>query len=234
MIHAISKKHSNCKEQSKACHCEEQSKARHCKERKRRGNPLTEMHLNIWIATPTARNDVTNFSRNDVTIFTRNDVTIFTRNVILFLIIFLFFSACTKTKQTQPLAETNTIPKTEHTSSTNVDFDLSNMNFTMISSFFFQMLVESEKYENKIFKIKGKFQSFENEEDASALPYFSVIMNDQTMCCQEGIDFIWEGDHKWPQDYPQQNQEITIIGKYIITEVDGITYNYILASDILL
>ena len=108
------------------------------------------------------------------------------------------------------------------------------MNFTMISSFFFQMLIEPENYENKTFKIKGKFQSFDNEEDPTALPYFSVIMNDVTMCCQEGIDFQWQGEHNWPSDYPQQDQEITIIGKYIVTETDGVTYNYILASDILL
>ena len=59
-------------------------------------------------------------------------------------------------------------------------------------------------------------------------------MNDVTMCCQEGIDFVWTGDYKWPQDSPKQDQEITIIGKYIVTEEDGISYSYILASDIVL
>ena len=152
------------------------------------------------------------------------------------LIILLFLlTGCTKKPQpqiTQTPVETE-VP-TPATATAKVDYDLSNMNFTMISSFFFQMLIEPETYENKTFKIKGKFQSFDNEEDPTALPYFSVIMNDVTMCCQEGIDFQWQGDHNWPADYPKQDQEITIIGKYIVTETDGITYNYILASDILL
>ena len=161
----------------------------------------------------------------------------FRNDALLFLLIILLFSSCTKSKQKQQeqqISTTDTNTKTEQVSTQNIDYDLSNMNFTMISSFFFQMLIEPETYENKIFKIKGKFQSFDNEEDPAALPYFSVIMNDVTMCCQEGIDFQWQGEHNWPADYPEQNQEITIIGKYIVTETDGFTYNYILASDILL
>ena len=153
---------------------------------------------------------------------------------ISLLICILLFS-CSKKPQaqiTQAPVESEAAAPT--TISTKVDYDLSNYNFTMISSFFFQMLIEPETYENKTFKIKGKFQSFDNEEDPTALPYFSVIMNDVTMCCQEGIDFVWQGEHNWPADYPKQDQEITIIGKYIVTETDGITYNYILASDILL
>ena len=151
---------------------------------------------------------------------------------IFFMISLLLFTSCTKKPQTEVVS-----PKIESevpAAATKVDYDLSGMNFTMISSFFFQMLVDSETYENKTFKIKGNFQTFENEEDPTALPYFSVIMNDATMCCQEGIDFVWEGNHNWPEDYPEQDQEITIVGKYIVTETDGFTYNYILASDILL
>ena len=152
------------------------------------------------------------------------------------LIILLFLlTGCTKKPQAQiTQAPVESEAPAPATATTKVDFDLSNMNFTMISSFFFQMLIEPETYENKTFKIKGRFQSFDNEEDPTALPYFSVIMNDVTMCCQEGIDFQWQGEHNWPADYPKQDQEITIIGKYIVTETDGITYNYILASDILL
>ena len=153
----------------------------------------------------------------------------------LLIIALLLLTSCTKKPQPQitqqPIEDAVVLPTT---ATAKVDYDLSNMNFTMISSFFFQMLIEPETYENKTFKIKGKFQSFENEEDPTALPYFSVIMNDVTMCCQEGIDFQWQGEHNWPADYPEQDQEITIIGKYIVSETDGITYNYILASDILL
>ena len=165
-----------------------------------------------WIASPASRNDI-----------------------ILLLILILLLTSCNKKTPAQnTITSVETIPQAQVTVLTQkVDYDLSDMNFTMISSFFFQMLVEAETYENKTFKIKGKFQSFDNEENPAALPYFSVIINDVTMCCQEGIDFIWTGDHKWPQDYPKQDQEITIIGKYIVTEEDGVSYSYILASDIL-
>lgn len=160
------------------------------------------------------------------------------------LLIFLLLlpCSCKKQKTDNLLVETNsnTTPDTSTGTATGpqksnslpkIDYDLSNMNFTMISSFFFQMLIEPETYENKIFKIKGNFQTFDNPE--GELPYFSVIMNDSTMCCQEGIDFVWQGEHNWPQDYPETGSEISIIGKYIVTEEDGFTYNYLLVSDIL-
>ena len=149
------------------------------------------------------------------------------RNEILILLIsslLFIFAGCSK-KQT--VAAT----PAEAPQQTKIDYDLSGMNFTMISSFFFQMLIEPETYENKTFKIKGSFQTFENPD--GELPYFSVIMNDATMCCQEGMDFVWEGDHKWPQDYPPEGTEISIIGKYIVTEEDGFSYNYLLASDVI-
>ena len=100
------------------------------------------------------------------------------------LIILLLLTSCTK----KPQAEVTPAPVEAESSAPvaitpKVDYDLSNMNFTMISGFFFEMLIDPETYENKTFKIKGKFQSFDNEEDPTALPYFSVIMNDVTMCC---------------------------------------------------
>ena len=155
------------------------------------------------------------------------------KKIIIILFTLLLFCSCSKKTQTQT-ASSIEATSTQTGVTTKVDYDLSDYSFTMISSFFFQMLIEPETYENKTFKIKGKFQTFDNEEDPSALPYLSVIMNDVTMCCQEGIDFVWDGEHKWPADYPEQDQEITIIGKYVVTETDGFTYNYILASDILL
>ena len=158
----------------------------------------------------------------------------------IFLFLCTFFLACSNKKSTTTLVQTNKT-STEHSANLDlsqheikIDYDLTNMNFTMISSFFFQMLIEPQEYENKIFKIKGKFQTSPNEENPDLPPYFSVIINDQTMCCQEGIDFVWRGEHNFPEDYPEQDQEITIIGKYIVTETDGFSYNYLLASDILL
>ncbi|MBP5603779.1 MAG: hypothetical protein J6X78_13730 [Treponema sp.] len=167
-------------------------------------------------------------------------IKILSKGFLIFLL--LLPCSCKKQKSDKQLDTTNTnlVTNSENTSGNEttisnslpkIDYDLSNMNFTMISSFFFQMLIEPETYENKIFKIKGNFQTFDNPE--GKLPYFSVIMNDSTMCCQEGIDFVWQGEHNWPQDYPEAGTEILIIGKYIVTEEDGFTYNYLLVSDIL-
>jgi len=153
--------------------------------------------------------------------------------ILFVLSILMLLISCRKTSSKTEIMLDST-NKPEKTEALKIDYDLSSMNFTMISSMFFQMVIEAEKYENKNFKIKGIFQTFPNPDNPQGLPYFSVIINDVTMCCQEGIDFVWQGNHKWPEDYPKEDQEITIIGKYIVTETDDFTYNYILASDILL
>lgn len=107
-----------------------------------------------------------------------------------------------------------------------VDLDLTKMSPTMIYSTVFAMLVMPEDYENMNIKIAGNFQVFVNENTSEK--YFALIVPDATQCCQQGIEFIWPGDHTYPQDYPEIGQEIEITGRYQITEnEEGITYTFL-------
>lgn len=112
-----------------------------------------------------------------------------------------------------------------------INLDLTKMSPTMIYSTVFAMLVMPEDYENMNIKIAGNFQVFVNE--LTDEKYFALIVPDATQCCQQGIEFIWPGEHSYPEDYPEIGQEIEITGRYKITEnEDGITYTYLRLNDL--
>lgn len=107
-----------------------------------------------------------------------------------------------------------------------VDLDLTKMSATMIYSTVFDMLIMPEEYVGINIKVKGNFQAFVNEQTGDR--YFSIIIPDATACCQQGIEFVWLGDHVYPDDYPVSGEEITIVGNYNVFEnAEGITYTYL-------
>lgn len=112
-----------------------------------------------------------------------------------------------------------------------IDLDLTKMSATMIYTTVFDMLIMPEEYQNKNIKVSGFFYVFVNE--LTDEKYFAVIIPDATQCCQQGLEFIWMGDHNYPHDYPEIGQEIEITGRYQITEnEEGVTYTYLKVSDL--
>ncbi len=111
------------------------------------------------------------------------------------------------------------------------DIDMTKMSVTMIYSQIFNMLIMPEEYEEKIIKVRGAFEVYPNENNQ--VDFFTLTVMDTTACCKEGIDFIWAGNHTYPDDYPEQGQEITITGTYKSFEnEDGVTRSYLLVSDL--
>ena len=105
------------------------------------------------------------------------------------------------------------------------DIDLTRMSATMIYSTVFDMLIAPEDYEGKSIRIKGLFNVFTDQETGSR--YYTVLVPDATACCQQGLEFIWQGDHSFPTDFPAENSEIIVTGKYVTEEEDGLTYSYL-------
>ena len=111
-----------------------------------------------------------------------------------------------------------------------VDLDLTKMSSTMIYTTIFDMLIMPEDYVEKSIKVKGWFETYTDPYTAEF--YYAVVVPDATACCQQGLEFVWPGDHKYPDDFPEPGQDITVTGLYKLIENDGITYNYLEISDI--
>ena len=91
-----------------------------------------------------------------------------------------------------------------------VDVDLAALSSTMVYSEVYNMMMTPDNYLGKTIKMKGVFSYF--KDDNTGNEYFSCIIQDATACCAQGIEFVLEGDPKYPEDYPQQGAEITVVG----------------------
>ena len=111
-----------------------------------------------------------------------------------------------------------------------VDLDLTKMSATMIYSTMFDMLVMPEDYVEKTIKVKGWFETYTDPYTAEL--YYAVVVPDATACCQQGLEFVWPGQHNYPADFPNPGDDITITGLYKLIENDGVTYNYLEASSV--
>lgn len=89
-----------------------------------------------------------------------------------------------------------------------IDLNLSSMNYTMLSSIVFDVMVAPEKYANKRIKVSGNYYTFVYEEHR----YFSVLNWDATGCCPAGFDFIPKPEMNFPEDFPKDDEKIIVTG----------------------
>ena len=111
-----------------------------------------------------------------------------------------------------------------------VDLDLTKMSATMIYSTIFDMLIMPEDYIEKNIKVSGWFETYTDPESGEL--YYAVVVPDATACCQQGLEFVWPGEHKYPEDFPEVGSDITITGSYKLIENNGISYNYLEVREI--
>ena len=92
----------------------------------------------------------------------------------------------------------------------------------MIYSTVSNMMLYPDVYEGKMVKLEGNFSVYHDEKADKYL--FAAIVPDATACCQQGIEFVLDGDYKFPEDYPEEGQSITIKGKFTTYNEYGFNY----------
>jgi len=131
--------------------------------------------------------------------------------------------------------EKNNNPATQINSATgseDAEIDLTILGSTMLSAQLSNIRSNLSDYLGKTIKISGTYSSFYYEKTEKV--YHNIITYmDQTMCCSEGMEFVWNGDHKYPDDYPDEGSAITIIGELGSYEELGIRYCYLAVDEII-
>ena len=105
---------------------------------------------------------------------------------------------------------TKAVSKTELPKTEGVDVDLTKMSSTMVYSEVLNMQQHSDEYTGKIVRMKGPF----NVTELDGKRYFACLIKDATACCSTGIEFVWAGNHTYPDDYPKENEEVTVTGTF--------------------
>ena len=54
--------------------------------------------------------------------------------------------------------------------------------------------------------------------------YCACIIQDATLCCSQGIEFVLSDEYAFPEDYPEYEDTITVIGTFDTYMDDGYTY----------
>lgn len=103
-----------------------------------------------------------------------------------------------------------------------IDVDLTTLSSTAVYAEVWNMMAEPESYIGKTVKMKGKFAVYEDE--TTGQQYFACIIADSLGCCRQGLEFILKGDHKYPDDYPTVDSEITVTGTFETYTEDKFTY----------
>ena len=103
-----------------------------------------------------------------------------------------------------------------------IDVDLTVLSSTMVYSEVYNMMESPEEYIGKTIKMDGLFAYYHDE--ATDNYYFACVIQDATACCSQGIEFVLAGDHAYPEDYPEVNEEICVVGVFDTYREGSYTY----------
>jgi len=112
----------------------------------------------------------------------------------------------------------------------NVDVDLTILSSTMVYAEVFNIMSKPDSYLGKTIKLNGLFySSYYDENDTT---YYYVVITDATSCCPQGLEFIWNGERKYPEDYPDERSKIEVTGVFGSYNEFGETYYHLLVEDL--
>ncbi len=92
-----------------------------------------------------------------------------------------------------------------------IDIDLTTLSSSMVYAQVYDMVYNGDNYLGKKVKVKGPFSYFQ---ETDGREFFAVLVSDATACCAQGIEFVLDGEHTYPNDYPELGTEITVTGEF--------------------
>ncbi len=111
-----------------------------------------------------------------------------------------------------------------------IDVDLTQLSSTMVYSEVYNMMVTPDSYIGKNVKLKGQFTVYQNQ--SSGDYYYTVIIADAASCCSQGLEFVLAGNHDYPADYPEDGEEITVIGEFQTYQEGDYSYCHLINAEI--
>ena len=111
-----------------------------------------------------------------------------------------------------------------------IDIDLTELSATMVYAEVNSIMTNPDDYIGKTIKMKGPY--YTSFFDETNLYYHYVIIEDATACCAQGLEFIWNGEHAYPDDYPNEESRIEVAGVFGSYDELGKTYYYLAVDDV--
>ncbi len=104
-----------------------------------------------------------------------------------------------------------------------VDIDLTNVSANIVYSSIYNMKQTPGENEGKTMAMSGQFTSYEAPSAVTGQTerFYSLLIEDATKCCNQSVEFIWEGEHRFPEDYPASGTEVTVTGTCAVSAEHG-------------
>ena len=112
-----------------------------------------------------------------------------------------------------------------------VDLDLSCLSGTVVYAQVYNMVYEYESWLGKVIRMAGYYSAYEDTQ--RGVVYHACVIPDATACCAQGIEFVWAGEHAWPDDYPEDGTDIVVTGRLETYDEDGTLYLHLVDSELL-
>ncbi len=103
-----------------------------------------------------------------------------------------------------------------------IDVDLTEMPQKLAYTTANRMNLVSEQYIGQIVKMNGICSIFHDKK--RDIYFFTCEINDETACCTLGIEFELLDDYKFPDDYPKEKDEVTVVGIFDTYKEGARTY----------
>ena len=123
-----------------------------------------------------------------------------------------------------------TTGKKAETESDAVDIDLTTLGGTMVYATVENMMNKPDEYMGKSVRAEGIYYAEYCEE--TDMYYHFVVIVDATACCQQGLEFLRNGEYVYPDDYPENEAMIEVVGVYGQYEELGETYYYLAVDEL--
>ena len=103
-----------------------------------------------------------------------------------------------------------------------IDYDLTTMGSDMVYATVYLLMTQPEDFEGKKFKMKGQYLSSFFEPTQKYYSY--CFISDAAGCCSQGIEFETKEKLKHPNDFPEDNTDIEVVGVFESYTEDGKLY----------
>ena len=112
--------------------------------------------------------------------------------------------------------------------SSDVDLDLTALTSTMVYSEVFNMMMEPDSYIDSTVRIGGSCNVYQDPNTGKV--YYACIVKDATQCCSQGLEFVLDEEKYTADDYPENGEDIVVVGKFATYQENGNQYLTILDS----
>ncbi len=102
-----------------------------------------------------------------------------------------------------------------------VDLDLTQLSSTMVYSEVYNIMTRPEDYVGRTIRLEG--QSLSAYYEPTKTTYYSIVVQDATACCAQGIEYVLSDG----QSYPADGGDATVVGRFEAYDEEGTVWYHL-------